>query len=1183
MAKVNISFKGMGNIPDDGAASDGTLLVGINVRHDGGEVVQRNNPSRENKGNVGEIYFHGSSGHLIAITEDGMGLKDITAGKVLDLQVKRAATVAELNERLGAVPTPGLWDKSEEVEAEGFKFTYYTGSLTASELLTVSGNGEIPNIEDWRKWEDVTYIQIEKGATSIGEGAFTDCATLKKIAIPDGVTKIGTNAFKGCTNLEFVVLPGSVTEIAAGAFDDTVVYITSSEPPTLGENALKKCVIPYGEMWGYSAWEHIEVVEDEGVAHGFETKIDKVSFMGNIVKIESGGVLYYAIWKNEEYMFLGELPGNMEVGYSVEHHIDSLKTKDKYYKESNEDRGYDNVWPHVAGGFFDQLLYTLYNKQRYIDCAMFVVAARLFDGSYIQLSPIGMVEDKRTAVGKTFLNMGSNDFDTTIGGKQRNFVVDTFKDSKERGVVALCSMSIKVNLPRFDFSKWEDLIMSIDVFTSGSIMYHAKKEFTVEVENSTKSFEGYDATNVEKVSKNVSYEQRPLKDVVGDVSNALFYRIASYDLRGGIVSLATDTSPSNLAVQERLENVVPWYEISGERVKNYNSREHLADVTKRYKPSGVSVPNDGCVTYWDGVYFSRHVKTEDIGKVTVVTHIQANSKLLKVKKVVNNARVMRPYTRVRENLESNFEITPTSAGYLSPLISYPDRRAVKMEFFVEGKGTKGQDGYVPKTYKAFYLKPGGIGAYAVNESIERSTAGFSVVPEEGYNVIINEEKFKNFLVGKEINYSTEKTLFRIAYDVEGNEEWSLEYNGEKFEFDNLSDLGFTITQGDDNGVADVTVSYKGAFDVYYTPAGQTLEYGELKPHLLIDFDADDMEYEIPEVDDTERDDNILYVSETDNPFYFPYTYKFGSSIVAMESSAEEVSAGQFGQYPMNVFTSEGIWALGVDTTGKGAYATQTPLSREVCSGKPCAIVGGVAFPTMNGVKILQGSQVVDITATMKGERDIVPTIANTIAEKMNLQMPGSRFGIFLNGAKIAYDYTTNEVVVYNDYQDLMYRYGVSTAMWTMEGKAFDAVIPAYPQLLTVKSEQRGKVVYTYDNTPQSERPSDVSALPVDIMLFTRPMRLGMFGRKRVSQVALRGTWSGTVSLYVLGSNDGKEYRVIAGKENVGGELHRDVVTRFCRSGSYEYIAVCVTGKNFEGRLTGVEMIAEPGIGPNRLR
>ena len=1158
MAKINIPFKGMGNVPDDGAARDGELLVGINVRHEGGEIVQRNNPARKSYGNVGEIYYHGSNGHLIAITEDGMGLKDITAEKVLDLQVKRAATVAELNERLGTVPTPGLWDKSEVVEAEGFKFTYYTGSLTASGLLTVSGSGEVPNIETWRQWE-VRFIKIEEGVTSIGESAFADCAALEKIAIPDGVTKIETNAFKGCTNLEFVVLPGSVTEIAAGAFDDTVVYITSSEPPTLGENALRKCVIPYGKMLIYSEWGHIEVVEDEGVAHGFETKIDKVSLMGNIVKIESGGVLYYAIWKNEEYVFLGELPGNMEVGYSVKHYIDTLVTKDKYYGNAFG-HNYENSWTHVAGGFFDELLYILYDKKRYIDSAMFVVAAKLFDGTYIQLSPIGMVEDKRDSI---YVSRWL--FNGYIGGKANNFKRSEIglKESNY-GEVALASMGINVNLPGYDFEKWEDIIMSIDVFTSGSIMYHAKKELSIQEMTEV----DYGIT-YRYVAKTVAYSKVPLSDIVNNVANALFYKIASYDLKGNLISVIENTSPSNIAVQTRLENVVPFYEISGDKIKNYNSREHLAGVTKRYKAGGISVPNDRCASR-NYVY-----KTENLGRVTVVTHIHTANKLLKVKEVIENVKITRAHFVLQDGGTAK-----NRYGCLSPLLSYPDIRAIKMEFFIEGRGKKGDEDYIPKTYKAFGLKPGGIGAYAVNRYINESEVGLKADIADGI-ISLKQETFATFL---QENIEEFNILENRSFTLEKEkEQWQLTFNDKSYTIDNLKEIGITIYKIENSVAIDVTDTYSDKIEVYYTPAGQILEYGELRPLVLIDFEADGMEYEIPEADNEEKDDDILYVSETDNPFYYPYTYKFGSPIVAMESSAEEVSAGQFGQYPMNVFTNEGIWALGVDTTGKGAYAMQTPLSREVCSGKTCTIVGGVAFPTMNGVKILQGSDVVDITATMMGESNIIPGIADRIAEGMKLQMPGMRFGNFLKYAKVAYDYTTNEVVLYKDHQDVMYRYGVSTGMWTMENNSFDAVIPAYPQLLTVKSERGGKVVYTYDNTPESERPSDVSALPVDIMLFTRPMRLGMFGRKRVSQVALRGTWSGTVSLYVLGSNDGKEYRVIAGKENVGGELHRDVVTRFCRSGSYEYIAVCVTGKNFEGRLTGVEMIAEPGIGQNRLR
>ena len=58
-----------------------------------------------------------------------------------------------------------------------------------------------------------------KSVTSIGEGAFQDCASLKSITIPDGVTSIYSYAFRYCTSLKSITIPGSATKISYNVFN----------------------------------------------------------------------------------------------------------------------------------------------------------------------------------------------------------------------------------------------------------------------------------------------------------------------------------------------------------------------------------------------------------------------------------------------------------------------------------------------------------------------------------------------------------------------------------------------------------------------------------------------------------------------------------------------------------------------------------------------------------------------------------------------------------------------------------------------------------------------------------------------------------------------------------------------------------------------------------------------------
>ena len=74
---------------------------------------------------------------------------------------------------------------------------------------------------------------IPDSVTSIVGWAFDGCASLTSVTIPDGVTSIGNGAFYNCTSLTSVTIPDSVTSICYAAFSNckslTNVYFTGTE------------------------------------------------------------------------------------------------------------------------------------------------------------------------------------------------------------------------------------------------------------------------------------------------------------------------------------------------------------------------------------------------------------------------------------------------------------------------------------------------------------------------------------------------------------------------------------------------------------------------------------------------------------------------------------------------------------------------------------------------------------------------------------------------------------------------------------------------------------------------------------------------------------------------------------------------------------------------------------------
>ena len=65
---------------------------------------------------------------------------------------------------------------------------------------------------------DIVYLTIDEGITSIGENAFGRCANLQVAILPEGLESIGEEAFAFCTSLTTLAIPSTVTDIYAHAF-----------------------------------------------------------------------------------------------------------------------------------------------------------------------------------------------------------------------------------------------------------------------------------------------------------------------------------------------------------------------------------------------------------------------------------------------------------------------------------------------------------------------------------------------------------------------------------------------------------------------------------------------------------------------------------------------------------------------------------------------------------------------------------------------------------------------------------------------------------------------------------------------------------------------------------------------------------------------------------------------------
>lgn len=231
-------------------------------------------------------------------------------------------------------------------------------------------------------------------------------------------------------------------------------------------------------------------------------------------------------------------------------------------------------------------------------------------------------------------------------------------------------------------------------------------------------------------------------------------------------------------------------------------------------------------------------------------------------------------------------------------------------------------------------------------------------------------------------------------------------------------------------------------------------------------------------------DNKLLVSSASNPFVYPETKRitFQSKVLGVAVATTALSQGQFGQFPLYVFTEDGIWAM--ETAADESFVTSKPLSRDVCVNPDSitSIDSAVVFVSDMGVMLLQGSQVVNISPYMNGKHYVVENTARTIIEGQDFfceLLPAisdhTHFLAFVKNASVAYDYAGKRLVFIKDDEAYQYVYKLDTQTWhkTAYGINLVAPIDSYPECLVQAKRnvdiKTRKVLRVTHNISQEER------------------------------------------------------------------------------------------------------------------
>ena len=198
-----------------------------------------------------------------------------------------------------------------------------------------------------------------------------------------------------------------------------------------------------------------------------------------------------------------------------------------------------------------------------------------------------------------------------------------------------------------------------------------------------------------------------------------------------------------------------------------------------------------------------------------------------------------------------------------------------------------------------------------------------------------------------------------------------------------------------------------------------------------------------------KETNAINVTVPRNPYAFDITasYSFGGEIKEIVTSYIPISAVQVNQFPITVFTTNGIYAL-EQGTGEVLYQGVDPLQPLVVDGKPISTPHGIFFFSAKNLYIMLGKEVADVSGALsaKVDKDLrglsaYKTLCNNTSGVFNnftSALSDPDFQAYINGASLIYDQLNNEIIISSQDATLGYSYVLN-----LDTKAYHKVIKKY--------------------------------------------------------------------------------------------------------------------------------------------
>lgn len=873
-------------------------------------------------------------------------------------------------------------------------------------------------------------------------------------------------------------------------------------------------VHPYDKEWN-PLKENGSLLRFKGL-----TGVKKIEFIGNLVCCLRDSSIDYILYDTGTYRLLGNSPQLPVLEILPQSKVQQLITESSFYVTSTVEN-LEASWKYNEKGYIDECISVLGKEGYYIDRALFRFALRLYDGSYINCSHIIYVSDscRDDNISRDAGNMQSE----SMGGN----------DGVSRYKVRVRGFKPSFKFSNLNLDAWRGVVVGIDLFSTPSITGK-------QVESALRT-QSDPETGIPAHRTIESYVVKKPADLWNDIANSsLYYKVAEFDIEGNLLFALDDVSPTNLVLQTSLTSGIHSFSpvtVAAGCSYVLNDRLHIGALKellfKGYDSSSLCLPTEGDVSM---AAVTVHTVVETTGGTKTVVNELGDIALC-----CNNGKMELP-----------------------PLLSYPDSRAVSMRVYINVEGE-----IVARTFKLTAHNNLNISQYLHKWSSPYSVSVSAVFANGGSPAAVDDED-----VLAMFNYTT--GVYEVVYS---EEQGCWTYDGKRFPdapYNTLRIFGIyrDIVDGD-----------KLVFDIREKTVDSDSEFTDIN-NIPVDSGWEAVDT-IPLVSDTafEVRSNVIKVSQAGNPFVFPASATYTPSqgrVVAMASNTVALSQGQFGQHPLYVFCSDGIWALSADVSGTIAYAGCFPLSREKCTqpNSVCGIDSGVVFAGEQGLMLLRGSSIKKLSGAMECIPAVSSILFSPVIEKIAslVSMQGIKedisFENFLSAATVAYLAAYNEIVVANQSCGYTYIYSVEYGAWSRMTERIAGFVNDYSHFMFFTAGDGATRIFSLDKKNEGGN---------RVLLLTRPQPWGTKLPKRVIQLMLHATVSQLQSrapaspllaAYMLGSNDGVNFKIVAGSETQREccDLHFP----YYPSQSYRYFLFAVVGElGCNSLITGFELEIAP--------